>query len=545
MKYGHCSLSLLESLEPRQLLSADLTQLLDKDKQPITGTFPSPFISTSFNAKINFQPSSVSNSKLPAGYVADNGKKYGSRGNGLTYGWSSDDTAGMKVRNSSKSTDIRYDTLAQFTSSKKWEIKVPNGTYYVRYTTGDPNNKAVAIAQIDVEKRLSLREHIRAQNYWIERGIYVNVTDGKLTISTPSTSTQWLNWVEVTGQKNPPPAPVHMDWQRTSMKAPIGRIESESVQLGNKLYILGGFTDDYKAVTNHVDMFDLETETWTPLADLPETQTHQAVTTDGRFIYVMGGQVGTRFNNLGWHGTTNSYKYDTQTNTWSTFIAAPAIWFAPMCQFIDNKIYVFAGSGPNRNDPVNTTWVLDLNQANPVWTKKAPMPVPQDHGSSVFMNGKVYFIGGEHDHSTWHAEHDYTFSYDVKADKWARLANVPQQGSHFEDSVFVYQGRIFALGGAGDGQVPLWRVSAYNPATDTWTQYSHSPIGRLGATVGLLGNKIYYIGGDELIPNNHTIDGTSIDIGFLPKTIPGSSLATKTSLFSNQSVSDKPSDVLS
>src|SRR3954454_6837937 len=88
-------MSFFESLEPRQLLSADLTKLLDKDKQPITGTYPSPFISSSFNAKINFQPSSVSNSKLPMGYVADNGKKYGSR-NGLTYGWSSDDTSGMK-----------------------------------------------------------------------------------------------------------------------------------------------------------------------------------------------------------------------------------------------------------------------------------------------------------------------------------------------------------------------------------------------------------------------------------------------------------------
>src|SRR5439155_25831574 len=202
MKYGRRSLSCFESLEPRQMLSADLTKLLDKDKQPITGTFPSPFISSSFNAKINFQPSSVSTSKLPAGYVADNGKTYGSRGNGLTYGWSSDDTSGMKVRNSSKSADVRYDTLAQFTSSKKWEIKVPNGTYYVRYTVGDPNNRAVVIANMYVEGKFSLNEHIRAQNYWIERGIFVNVTDGKLTLSTASGSSQWLDWVEITGQKS-------------------------------------------------------------------------------------------------------------------------------------------------------------------------------------------------------------------------------------------------------------------------------------------------------------------------------------------------------
>src|SRR5215216_4383879 len=98
--------TLCECLEPRQLLSADLTKLIDSNGQPVTSTYPSPFISSSFNAKVNFQPSSVSNSKLPAGYVADNGKKYGSR-NGLSYGWSSDNQSGMKVRNSSKSPDIR------------------------------------------------------------------------------------------------------------------------------------------------------------------------------------------------------------------------------------------------------------------------------------------------------------------------------------------------------------------------------------------------------------------------------------------------------
>jgi N-acetylneuraminic acid mutarotase len=523
-----------ESLEPRQLLSADLTKLIDKNGQPITGTYPSPFISSSFNAKVNFQPSSVSSSKLPSGYVADNGKKYGSRGNGKSYGWSSDETSGMKVRNSSKSPDIRYDTLAQFTSSKKWEIAVPKGTYYVRYTVGDPSNKSVVTANILVEGKFSLNEHIRANNFWIERGIYVNVTDGKLTITTASGSNQWLDWVEITGQKSPPPAPVHMDWQRTTMKAPIGRIESESVTIGHTVYILGGFTNDYKSVTDRVDAFDMDTQTWTHVTDLPETEEHSAVTTDGRYIYVLGGQHGTRFNNLGWYGTTHSYKYDTQTNTWSKFVDAPAIWFAPGCQMIGNEIYVFGGAGPNRNDPVDTTWVLDL--ATLKWSKKTPMPVPQDHLTSIQLNGKVYFIGGEHDHSEWHAEHDYTFSYDPATDKWQRLANVPQQGSHFEDSTFVYQGQIFALGGAGDGQVPLWRVSAYNPATNSWTEYSHSPIGRLGATVGLLGNKIYYIGGDELTANKHTIDGVSIDIGTLPDTIPASAIATKKSLFSSMNV---------
>jgi hypothetical protein len=53
----------------------------------------------------------------------------------------------------------------------------------------------------------------------------------------------------------------------------------------------------------------------------------------------------------------------------------------------------------------------------------------------------------------------------------------------------------------------------------------------------LIGNKICYIGGDLLTPNNHTIDGTSIDIGTLPDLIPGAVAANKNdSLFSRDLV---------
>jgi N-acetylneuraminic acid mutarotase len=514
MKYRR-NPSLFEHLESRQLLSADLSKLIDSNNQPRTSTYPSPFIASSFNAKINFQPSSVSTSKLPSGYKADNGAKYAAR-NGLSYGWTSDNSANLKVRNSSKSPDVRYDTFAQFTNSKKWEIKVPSGTYYVRYTVGDPGTTAVAVNDISVEGKFSLHEHTGANSYWIERGIYVNVTDGKLTLTTSLSSTQKIDWIEIAGQTSKPPTPTSMTWQSSDIQAPLGRNEAESIQIGNKLYILGGFTNDFKSVTNHMDIFDMSTQTWSSGADLPETQTHQAVCTDGRYIYQIGGQVGTRYNDLGWHGTTNSYRYDTQTNTWSPFIAAPAVWFAPACQIVNNKIYVLAGAGPNRNDPVTTCWVLDLNQSTPTWKTIASMPFAQEHMSSTVIGQKIYVIGGDHDHSEWHAEHDYTFVYDIPTNKWTRLANVPIQGSHFEGSLFQYQGRIFALGGAGDGQVPLWRVSAYDPATNKWAEFAHSPVGRLGGAAGIMGNKIFYMGGSTITADKHTIDSVTMDIGTLP-----------------------------
>src|SRR5207247_5977493 len=57
---------------------------------------------------VNFQPAA---SPPFSGYAVDSGAVYGSRSNGLTYGWNADDSANTRDRDSSLSLDQRYDTL--------------------------------------------------------------------------------------------------------------------------------------------------------------------------------------------------------------------------------------------------------------------------------------------------------------------------------------------------------------------------------------------------------------------------------------------------
>jgi hypothetical protein len=58
--------------------------------------------------------------------------------------------------------------------------------------------------------------------------------------------------------------------------------------------------------------------------------------------------------------------------------------------------------------------------------------------------------------------------------------------------------------------------------------------------VGLLGSKLYYIGGDVLTPTKHTIQSVSVDTTNLPATLPGAvtSAATKTLFNSDAPVTD-------
>ena len=48
---------------------------------------------------------------MPSGYIADTGLDYGSRANGLNYGWNQDNTAAARDRDAANSPDELHDGL--------------------------------------------------------------------------------------------------------------------------------------------------------------------------------------------------------------------------------------------------------------------------------------------------------------------------------------------------------------------------------------------------------------------------------------------------
>jgi hypothetical protein len=130
---------------------------------------------------INFQAPGA----VPAEYVADVGRVFGDRGNGLTYGWDADNTANVRNRNNPGSPDKRFDTLARMQSGgvdRTWEIALPNGMYSVQLDVGDPDFTD-SIYKLDLERRLAISGTPGGQTRWFERAINVEVKDGRLTLS--------------------------------------------------------------------------------------------------------------------------------------------------------------------------------------------------------------------------------------------------------------------------------------------------------------------------------------------------------------------------
>ena len=104
------------------------------------------------SVKVNFQDDSFT---PPGGYVADEGKAYGARNNGQTYGWIDpangkpiDNTVGARgdergLSNLSSDSDKLLRSFNHFNmlgqnSPRAWEIQMPNGLYRVELAAGDP-----------------------------------------------------------------------------------------------------------------------------------------------------------------------------------------------------------------------------------------------------------------------------------------------------------------------------------------------------------------------------------------------------------------------
>jgi glucose/arabinose dehydrogenase len=148
---------------------------------------------------VNFQPAA---SPVPAGYLADGGLVYASRGNGQTYGWTADNTAQTRDRNAANSPDQRYDTLTHLQKPAYpdgiWEIAVINGTYRVRVVSGDASN-VDSVFRTTVEGVLTVNGTPTTSTRWIEGTQTVTVTDGRLTIrSGAGASNNKICFVEIT-----------------------------------------------------------------------------------------------------------------------------------------------------------------------------------------------------------------------------------------------------------------------------------------------------------------------------------------------------------
>lgn len=156
-------------------------------------------------ARISFIPT---NSAPTEGFLVDQGEVFGTRTNGLSYGWSADHREFMRDRRDFKNTKFKspgraHDFMAyldheKMTTPASWELALPNGEYRVRIVAGDLQ-KYDSIFGLKAEGVTVVDGVPDANKRWLEGTSQVTVNDGRLTITNaPGSSNNKICFIEVT-----------------------------------------------------------------------------------------------------------------------------------------------------------------------------------------------------------------------------------------------------------------------------------------------------------------------------------------------------------
>ena len=277
--------------------------------------------------------------------------------------------------------------------------------------------------------------------------------------------------------------------------SPIPRAEALTAKYNDRLYVFGGFSGALGPVTTS-HYYTPATNSWTPIAPLPQRITHAGVAQTDTDVYFVGAYVGTA-GQTGYgqtFGSNKVWRYNFASNTYAEITSLPRALAGGGAAIVNGKLHYFGGYNLNRTD-TNTHLVLDLNNQAAGWQTAAVMPNSRNHMGSVVVGGKIYAIAGQTGTDEGLITRTTVQIYDPATNQWTTGRSIPKAVSHISSATFVMGDRIIVMGGESAHTVQAREVFAYTPATDTWQQLTSLPAARFSGVANAINGRIYFTGG--------------------------------------------------
>ena len=177
---------------------------------------------------------------------------------------------------------------------------------------------------------------------------------------------------------------------------------------------------------------------------------------------------------------TSVERFDTLSEIWEAQPAMAHVRWGAGAAVIRGRIYVVGGFV---DTCVTTTYVERFDGA---WTTVPPMTRSRCFCPTAVIAEKLYVCGGG----------DGTITverFDPAHDTWELLR--PPLHQRVDATVAVLRDRLYLVGGIGDGGVALDAVESYDPDTDSWAESAPMPHARSKATVARVNGSLYVFGG--------------------------------------------------
>jgi N-acetylneuraminic acid mutarotase len=245
---------------------------------------------------------------------------------------------------------------------------------------------------------------------------------------------------------------------------------------------------------------------WGKLAPFPEPAEELLGAAAGGKMYVFCGLA------PGWKPIGLVYEYDPATDKWAKKKPMPLLSHHVAFTEFKGKIYAFGGfvlpqSGPPAWEPINNAWEYD--PATDAWKALAPMPTKRGSPVAAAVGDKIYVIGGAvagPKETAVHPQRPHRSvgtveEYDPASNTWRERSAMPTPRNHA--TAGVVGGKIYVIGGrvgaafisAGSSNIDV--VEQYDPATDSWgPSRAKMPSARSAMASGVYGGRIYVTGGE-------------------------------------------------
>jgi N-acetylneuraminic acid mutarotase len=236
---------------------------------------------------------------------------------------------------------------------------------------------------------------------------------------------------------------------------------------GGNVYSFGGIANNV-AIANAYK-YSPATNTWTPIASLPAPRGWFSATSDGTYVYLLGG-VDQNFTT-----TATLWRYDPISNTYNTSLPSYTIpTYFHASAYLDGKIYRIAGRAIGTDFHVE---VYDI--ATNTWSVAADYPFANHSLMAAALGSYIYAGGGN-------ASPDKTYRYDPGTNTWddAAVADLPAGRSAAASG--AYNGRWLLSGGDVNFAISNSAI-AWDPASNTWNNLPNMVQARdylAGATAG-------------------------------------------------------------
>ena len=278
--------------------------------------------------------------------------------------------------------------------------------------------------------------------------------------------------------------------------------------VNGKLYLFAGLATGWKPKAL-VFEYDAASDSWSKKKPMPLASHQLALASYGDKIYAFGGFKYPDSGAAAWQPIDQAWEYDPANDSWKALAPMPSKRGAAAAAVVNGKIYVIGGAGvtpgatdtailPARRHAILGT-VEEYDPKTNSWRARGPLPTPRSHATVQAVNSKIYVIGGRIG-SAFAADGigtDLVEAYDPAAESWSRpLERLPTARS--AAGAAVWSNRIYVAGGeATDRQGVSSRsaVEAYDPASNQWKAVPPMPLPRRGLAVGVIGDRLYTIGG--------------------------------------------------